>query len=199
MSREIFTLRPDYITTALFVFTKNFKFGVHKNRNHQDGAGSPRDQRDNFGYERGAHFRRRNRMADGDVPIGAHDRQEDAARELVDARRRHINLAHDVAERPEFQAHRGYQEGYADQETLVSNRQVDDIHVGDCLHFGETEYDVYDERVTEQADDADQSVEDLGENDQRRLVEVAAKNVTGVISRAVQPRRVVVDRRVVQK
>ena len=51
-------------------------------------------------------------MTDGDVTIGAHYEEEDAAGELVDAGRRHVRFTHDLAEYPAAQAHCGHQEGY---------------------------------------------------------------------------------------
>jgi len=83
-------------------------------------------------------------MAYGYVPVGAHDHQEYAAGELVDAGGGHVHLAHDVAERPELHGHGDDQERYADQETLVGYGQVDDVHVGHRLHLGEPDHHVYD-------------------------------------------------------
>lgn len=55
-----------------------------------------------------------------------------------------IHLAHDVAERPELHGHGDDQERYADQETLVGDGQVNNVHVGDRLHLGESDHHVYD-------------------------------------------------------
>ena len=66
-------------------------------------------------------------MANCDVAIGTHDGEEDGARELVDAGRRHVGLAHDVAKRPRLPAHGGDQEGDADQEAFVSHGQIHDV------------------------------------------------------------------------
>lgn len=42
-------------------------------------------------------------MAHGDVAIGAHDEQKDAAGKLIDARRDHVRFAHDVTKNPTTQ------------------------------------------------------------------------------------------------
>lgn len=86
-------------------------------------------------------------MTDSNVAISAHDGEEDGAGELVDAGCGHVGLAHEVAEWPRLPAHCCEQEGNADKEALVRHRQIHDVHVGHCLHLGETNYHVDDERV----------------------------------------------------
>lgn len=86
-------------------------------------------------------------MAYSDIAISTHDGEKDRACELVDAGCRHVRLAHDVSERPRLSAHRGDQKGNADQKALVRDGQVYDVQIGDCLHLGEANYHVDDERV----------------------------------------------------
>ena len=71
------------------------------------------------------------------------------------------HLAHDVAERPVAQTHSCHNERDAYEETLVGDGQVQNVQIGDCLHFGVAEDDVDDERVAEQADDEDGAVQAL--------------------------------------
>lgn len=66
--------------------------GVHDHRYHEYDAERPRGDRHDLRHVRGAHLGRRYRMADGDVPVSAHDHQEYAAGELVHAGRRHVHL-----------------------------------------------------------------------------------------------------------
>lgn len=66
--------------------------GVHDYRYHEYDAERPRGDRHDLRHVRGAHLGRRYRMADGDVPVRAHDHQEYAAGELVHAGRRHVHL-----------------------------------------------------------------------------------------------------------
>lgn len=170
--------------------------GVHDHRYHEYDAERPRGDGHDLGHVRGAHLGRRYRMAYGDVPVRAHDHQEYAAGELVHAGRGHVHLAHDVAERPEIHGHGDDQERYADQETLVGNGQVHDVHVGHRLHLGEPDHHVDDQRVAHQPDDAHDYVQDLGYQVQRRLVagRVAAVHrvpVAGTVVRAHRVRAVV--------
>lgn len=109
-------------------------------------------------------------MTYGYVPVGAHDHQKYAAGELVYAGGGHVYLTHDVPERPKLHRHGDDQERYADQETLIGDRQVDDVHVGDRLHFGEPDHHVDDQRVAHQPDDAYDDIQDLRDQVQRRLV-----------------------------
>lgn len=73
---------------------------VQKYGYHEEGAGCPGGQRDQLRDERRPNFRRGDRMAHGYVTIRAHDEEEDAAGELVDAGRRHVSLAHHLPEYP---------------------------------------------------------------------------------------------------
>jgi len=165
---EQVVLRP-YDVAALDVALVHCA-GVHDDRYHEYDAERPRGHRHDLGHVRGAHLGRRYRMAYGYVPVGAHDHQEYAAGELVHAGGGHVHLAHDVAERPELHGHGDDQERYADQETLVGDGQVDDVHVGHRLHLGEPDHHVYDQRVAHQTDHAHDHVQDLGYQVQRRLV-----------------------------
>lgn len=71
------------------------------------------------------------------------------------------NLAHDVAERPIAETHCGHDERDADEEAFVGHGQIENVQIGDRLHFGVTQYDVDDERVAHQSDDKDGSVQAL--------------------------------------
>lgn len=77
-------------------------------------------------------------MTDGDVAVSTHDGEEDGTGELVDAGRGHIRFAHDISEGPLLDVHGDEQEWDADEEALVRHGQVHDVHVGHCLHLGET-------------------------------------------------------------
>lgn len=50
--------------------------------------------------------------------------------------------------------HGHYQKRYADEIAFVRNGQIQNVHVGDRLHFRETQHHINDQRVAEQADDA---------------------------------------------
>lgn len=168
LAAEQVVLRP-YDVAALHVALVH-GVGVHDDRYHEYDAERPRGDRHNLGHVRGAHLGRRDRVADGYVPVRAHDHQEYAAGELVHAGRGHVHLAHDVAERPELHGHGDDQERYADQEALVRDRQVHDVHVGHRLHLGEPDHHVDHQRVAHQPDDAHDYVQDLRDQVQRRLV-----------------------------
>jgi len=168
LSAEKVVLRP-YDVAALDVALVH-RVGVHDDRYHEYDAERPRGHRHDLRHVCGAHLGRRYRMAYGYVPVSAHDHQEYAAGELVDAGGGHVHLAHDVAERPELHGHGDDQERYADQETLVGDGQVDDVHVCHRLHLGEPDHHVYDQRVAHQTDHAHDYVQDLGYQVQRRLV-----------------------------
>lgn len=165
---------------------------VHDDRYHEYDAERPRGDRNDFRHVRGAHLGRRYWMAYGYVPVRAHDHQEYAAGELVDAGRGHVHLAHDVAERPELHGHGDDQERYADQEALVGDRQVHDVHVGHGLHLGEPDHHVDDQRVADQSDDAHDYVQDFGYQVQRRFVSgrVAAEQRVTAASAVVRAVRV---------
>lgn len=168
LAAEQVVLRP-YDVAALHVALVH-GVGVHDDRYHEYDAERPRGDRHDLGHVRGAHLGRRYRVADGYVPVRAHDHQEYAAGELVHAGRGHVHLAHDVAERPELHGHGDDQERYADQEALVRDRQVHDVHVGHRLHLGEPDHHVDHQRVAHQPDDAHDRVQDLRDQVQRRLV-----------------------------
>lgn len=165
---------------------------VHDDRYHENNAERPRGDRHDLGHVRGAHLGRRYRMAYGYVPVRAHDHQEYAAGELVHAGGRHVHLAHDVAERPELHGHGDDQEWYADQETLVGDRQVHDVHVGHRLHLGEPDHHVDDQRVAHQADHAHDHVQDLGYQVQGRFVPGRVAAVAGAVVVRARVRAVVV-------
>lgn len=114
-------------------------------------------------------------MTHGHVPVCRHYREEDTTGELVDAGGGHVDLAHDVPERPQLQVHRGDQERNSDEKTLVCYGQVDDVHVGDGLHLAEPQHDVDDQRVPEQSHYADRGVQHLSYEVQSRLVCVAVE------------------------
>lgn len=102
-------------------------------------------------------------MTDGDVPVGAHHRQQNGAGELVDRSDRQVYLAEDRSEGPVLDVHDDDQKGQSDEKHLVSDRQVQDVHVRHGLHLGEPQHDVDDQSVAAQAYDANQSVHDLAE------------------------------------
>lgn len=168
LSAQGLRLRPQDVAAVVRVLLHGV--GVHEDGHHQQSAGRPRRQGHHFGHERRPDLGRGNRMAHGHVAICAHDRKENAAGELVDAGRRHVQLAHGGAKRPGLQRYGGYQEGDTDQEALVGNGQVDDVHVGDGLHLAEAHHHVDDQRVAQQADDAHHREDDLRHQRQQRLV-----------------------------
>jgi len=95
----------------------------------------------------GSNLGRRDGVTHSDIAIGAHDREEDGAGELVDARCCHVGLAHDVTKRPGLPAHRREQEGDADKEAFICHGQVYDVHIGDGLHLGEANHHIDDEGI----------------------------------------------------
>jgi hypothetical protein len=98
-------------------------------------------------------------MTHRDVTVGAHDEQEDGRGKLCDRRTDHVGLAHPGAEGPFAQVHRGDQKRNADQKALISKRQIQNVHIGDCLHFGEPQHNVDDQCVAKQANYADYHVQ----------------------------------------
>lgn len=50
--------------------------------------------------------------------------------------------------------HGHYQKRYANEIAFVRNGQIQNVHVGDRLHFGEAEHHINDQCITEQADNA---------------------------------------------
>lgn len=104
-------------------------------------------------------------MADGDVPICAHDEEEETACELVEAGEDQVGFAGDVAEDPGPLHDRHDEERYADEEELIGDGQIHYVHVRYGLHLGEPEHYIDDQSVAHQTDEADQGVEDLLENE----------------------------------
>jgi hypothetical protein len=123
-------------------------------------------------------------MADGYVTISAHNRQQQGTCELIDRGRRHVNLsrqnrrgnsighkiswalklshlAHDVAKWPISQAHCRHNKWNADEKTFVCHRQIQNVQIGDCLHFGVAEDDVDDESVAHETYDKDSAIQTL--------------------------------------
>lgn len=172
MSAQVLTFWPKYIT-AVDVFTVH-DISIHKYWYHQYSTCRPGTQGNDFRNEWRSHFGCRNRMAYSYVPISAHYSKEDAACELIYACRCHVDLTHDVPKRPKLEAHGGNEEWYTDEKAFVRNSQVDYVHVGDSLHLREAQNNVDDERVAEEAHDADESIQDLSEDVERGLVQISA-------------------------
>lgn len=97
-------------------------------------------------------------MAHSHVSVGWHDRQEDRTGELIDTSRGHVDLAHEVTEWPIRDGHGDHEEWNANEEALVSDGEVHDVHVGDGLHLTEAEDNVDDKCVAQQSCDADDEV-----------------------------------------
>lgn len=159
LSIHQFILGPYYIATETPLLF--YEGGVHKYGNHEQHAERPSRCRHYPRNERSSHLGRGYWMADGYVPIRAHDEQKYAAGELVYTRRYHVSFTHGVAEGPALQRHGGYEEGYTDQEAFVGYGQVEDVHVGDRLHLGVSQDHVDDQGVAHESHHADDAVYDL--------------------------------------
>lgn len=83
-------------------------------------------------------------MANSDVPISAHNTQENRAGELVDTRGNHVRLAGGIAEDPLLVDHRDEEEGDADEEAFVGDGEIDDVHIRDGLHLRVADHHVDD-------------------------------------------------------
>ena len=97
-------------------------------------ADDARDERRPVGD--GAH-----RVAHGHVAVSRHDGQREDACEPVDRRLDVEEFAQRVAEDPRAQDGRGDEEGKADEEAQVGDRQVQDVHVRHRLHLGVAQHD----------------------------------------------------------
>ena len=104
-------------------------------QHHQEGHG-PDTQAEEEGDARGAVLERADRVAHGQVAVGAHDGQGEHPGEEVDGEEDEVDLAHGEAEHPVLEDAGGGEEGQADDEEDVGDGQVEDVHVGDSLHLG---------------------------------------------------------------
>lgn len=102
---------------------------------------------------------------------------------MVDARRRHVHFAADNSETPAFHIGGDHEEGNADQEELVGNSQVHDVHVGDGLHLGIAQHDVDDEGIAGEAHQAHHAIQKLRDDGHREadVVHLRAVVVVGVV------------------
>ena len=137
--------------------------GVEEDRYHEDCGEDPGAAGDQPRDGAGPEPRRGDRVADGDVAVRGEQRHEERARDLVDGGGGEVELAHGGAEGPLPQVHGGQQEGDAHQEAAVGHGEVQDVGVGDGVHLGEAQDDEDDERVAEEAGQADEQVEHLAD------------------------------------
>jgi len=148
--------------------------GEEDDREHQQHRGHPGESRDQLGDKGRAVAGRGYGVAHGYVAVGRHDQQEDRRGEGGDRGAHHVGLAHVVAEGPVAHLHGVQQEGYADQEALVGDGQIQDVYIRDRLHLGEAHYNIDDQGVAKQPDDADQGVQDHRDQLQDEVVAVRA-------------------------
>ena len=71
------------------------------------------------------------------------------------------NLAHDVAKWPISQSHRRHNKGDANEKTFVCHGQIQNVQIGDCLHFCVAQDDVDDECVSHETYDKDGAIQTL--------------------------------------
>ena len=79
----------------------------------------------------------------------------------LNVRRFWSHLAHDVAKWPISQTHRRHNEGDANEKTFVCHGQIQNVQIGDCLHFCVAQDDVDDERVSHETYDKDGAIQTL--------------------------------------
>ena len=129
-------------------------------------------------------------VAYGDVAVSAHDGQREDAGEPVDGRLDIEELAEGVPEDPRAHDGRRYEEGQADEEAQVGDRQVQDVHVRHRLHLGVAQHDEDDQPVAKQTNGADESVQRRKDHRQRRH---AHRSVVGHIAHRLVPTNHVVE------
>ena len=130
-------------------------------------------------------------VADGDVAVSAHNGQREDRREPVDGCLNVEELAEGVAEHPRAHDGGGDEEGQADEEAQVGDRQVQDVHVRHRLHLGVAQHDEDDQPVAEQTHGTDESVQRGEDHGQRSH---ADRSVVGHVARRLVPaHRVVQD------
>ena len=56
-------------------------------------------------------------------------------------------LAHGIAKRPRTESHSNHEERYSDEEKFIGYGQIEDVPIGDGLHFSVAQHDVNDERI----------------------------------------------------
>ena len=76
------------------------ELGEEDDREHGDDGDGPDGNDDDHGVAGSAVGDRRDRVADGEVPVCAHDRQREGSGELVDAGGRVVDPAHERSEDP---------------------------------------------------------------------------------------------------
>ena len=94
---------------------------VQDDGQHGEQGHGPDDGADDARHDRRAVSHRADRVADGQVAVGAHHRQREDRREPVDRRLHVEHLAHRVAEHPRAQQHRRDEERQADEEAQVGD------------------------------------------------------------------------------
>ena len=99
-------------------------------------------------------------MNHGQVPIDGHDRQAENRRELIHRVRRHDHAAQEGAKRPIGEHVLCGEERQPDDVELIGHSQVQDVDVGDCLHFGIAQHHVNCQSVSGQTHHEDREGDD---------------------------------------
>jgi len=103
---------------------------------------------------------RRHRPTNGQVAIGAHDRQHEHGRKPVDWRGREEQAADDGAEHPAFEDRRRDEEWQTYQKAEVGDGQIGDVEVSNGLRLGVARYDDNNASVADDPADTDQQMSD---------------------------------------
>lgn len=126
---------------------------------HDDHRRHPDPNADPSRHDRGSIPDRADRVADGQVPVGAHHRQGEEPGERVDGGENVEDLAHDDAEDPLLADDGDKYHRQTDQVQHVRDGQVANVLIRDGLHLGEAQDDVDDESVADGSGEEDESVD----------------------------------------
>lgn len=131
-------------------------------RHGEDGEKreQPQEGRDDLGAAWRPPTGKPERLGQRHVAVDAHHRQTEDAGELVDAVQHHHRFARDVAEHPVVLEVLGGDEGEADHEEPVGQRQVENVHRRGRRHFVQFQNGDNDEGVPSEPHDANHQVED---------------------------------------
>lgn len=99
-------------------------------------------------------------MNHGQVTIDGHHRQAEDRRELIHRVCRHDHAAQERAKRPVGEHVLCGEEGESDDVELIGHCQVQDVDVGDCLHFGIAQHHIDGQSVASQTHHEDCEVYD---------------------------------------
>jgi len=130
-------------------------------QNHHEGQG-PYGCAHHLGHAGVSPLGAADRMNHSQVPIDGHDRQAEDGGELVHGVRGHHHAAKEGAKRPIGEHVLGGDQGEPDNVELIRHRQVQDVAVGDRLHFGVAQHHVDGQGVARQTHQEDCEGDECG-------------------------------------